>query len=130
MNALLADNLLAHGSPDARAAYEAILRAKPDSPQALEGLGRYEDALKAGSKSARAAVEAAKLAVDETQKKADLQKAIESVEVARAASAAGSPGDKRGAEAGGDEGRGATGSAEQRLLAGAGPSARECRVVR
>ena len=77
VNVLLADNLLAHNAPEVRAAYEAILRAKPDSPQALEGLGRYEDALKAGSKSARAAVEAAKLASDETQKKAYLQKAIE-----------------------------------------------------
>jgi hypothetical protein len=74
---LLADNLLAHGSTGARAAYEAIVKAKPDSAEALEGLGRYQDAVKAGSKSARAMMEAAKLTTDETQKKAALQKAIE-----------------------------------------------------
>ncbi len=45
----------------ADAAYTEILASEPDNPEALEGLGRFEDAVKAGSRSARCLVEYGKL---------------------------------------------------------------------
>jgi hypothetical protein len=68
-----ADVLAAHGDPGAKAAYEKL---KP-KPEAFEGLGDYEAAIKAGSESARAWLEFGRQDRDALARKAELAKAAE-----------------------------------------------------
>jgi len=58
-----------------RAAYEAILKVSPSSPEALEGLGLFARAVEASSTSARAWLEYARLEPDHGKAVAALEKA-------------------------------------------------------
>ncbi len=58
-----------------RAAYEAILKDSPSSPEALEGLGLFARAVEASSTSARAWLEYARLEPDHGKAVAALEKA-------------------------------------------------------
>ena len=61
----------------ARAAYEAVLAKYGDYPPALEGLGRFEEAVKAGSRSARCLLEYAKLLDEPARARQALVRAAE-----------------------------------------------------
>ena len=61
----------------ARAAYEAVLAKYGDYPPALEGLGRFQAAVKAGSRSARCLLEYAKLLKEPARARQALVRAAE-----------------------------------------------------
>ena len=61
----------------ARAAYQAVLAKYGDYPPALEGLGRFEAAVKAGSRSARCLFEYAKLLKEPARARQALVRATE-----------------------------------------------------
>ena len=72
-----ADVLLAHGAPGFREAYTALLNQKAGAPEAHEGLGNFDAAVKADSHNARTYAELGRITADVAQKKALFTKAAQ-----------------------------------------------------